>query len=107
MANVHLPPVITDVRDCVYFSGHPKEFFEAMDDLKPYVLLTVSNDCASIRLYTGTDVIDLVEFRKKLERLNNLGYHVKTAWHCKKIMGLTVVEMEDLRISWNTSKEGE
>lgn len=103
MADVHLPPVVTDVRDCVYFAGHSEEFFKAMDDLKPYILLFVSNDSAVFKLYA--DEIDVMELRNKLERLNNLGYYADPpALYCWKFLGMTMLEMEALMISWNTSR---
>ena len=108
MANVYLEPVIMDARDSVYLASHPETFFKAMDVLKPYVLTLVSSNYAHFRLIRDRDkAIDLVDMRKKLEHLNNLGYRTNITFSIRIFMGLVEFEMSDLVISWNNSKEGE
>lgn len=99
MANVYLEPIITDARDSVYLASHPETFFKAMDDLKPYVLTVVSNDYAHFRL-TWDGVIDLVDLRKKLKHLNDLGYKTDITFSARFFMGMSTIEMSDLVISW-------
>ena len=101
MANVYLEPIITDVRDCAYLASHPETFFKAMDALKPYVLTVVSNDYAHFRLIRDRDkAIDLVDMRKKLKHLNNLGYRTDITFSVSIFMGMVEFEMSDLVISW-------
>ena len=99
MANVHLEPFITDARDCIYLASHPETFFRAMDDLRPYVLIVVFSDCAHFRLIRD-GVIDLVDLRKKLEHLNNLGYETNITFSVRIFMGRVEHEMSDLVVSW-------
>ena len=103
MAEVYLEPFITDARDCVYLASHPETFFKAMDDLKPYVLTVVANDYAHFRLIRD-DVVDLVDMRKKLKHLNNLGYRTDITFTVRTFMGNVWLEMSDLKISWPDSR---
>lgn len=99
MANVYLEPFITDARDSVYLASHPETFFKAMDALKPYILTVVSSDYAHFRLIRDK-VIDLVELRKKLKHLNDLGYKTDITFTARIYMGKFEIDMSDLVISW-------
>ncbi len=103
MANIHLEPIITDARDCIYLTSHSEMFFRVMDDLKPYVLMEISANCLRIKL--ASDVIDLKKLRANMERLNNLGYHTDTAIYSRSYRGMTFVGLDDLSISWPSNKE--
>ena len=99
MANVYLEPIITDARDSIYLASHPETFFKAMDALKPYILTVVSSDYAHFRLIRD-GAIDLVDLRKKLEHLNNLGYQTNITFSVRIFIGRVEFEMSDLVISW-------
>ncbi len=103
MANIHLEPIITDVRDSVYLASHPETFFKAMDDLKPYILMEISANCLRIKL--TSDVIDLKKLRANMERLNNLGYWCDTAIYTRSYKGTTFIGLDDLSISWSNNKD--
>lgn len=102
MANVYLEPIITDARDSVYLASHPETFFKVMDALKPYVLTVVSKDYARFRLIR--EDIDLVDLRKKFERLNNLGYKTNITFSASFFMGKAIIKMSDLVISWQLDR---
>ena len=99
MADIHLTPIITDARDSVYLASHPEAFFKAMDALKPYVLTVVSNNYAHFRLIRD-EAIDLVDLRKKLKHLSDLGYKNDITFSASFFMGMSMIEMSDLVISW-------
>lgn len=106
MANIYLGPIITDARDSIYLASHPETFFKAMDALKPYILTVVSSDCARFRLIRDED-IDLVDLRKKLEHLNDLGYKTNITFSARFFMGMSMIEMSDLVISWYEQEENQ
>lgn len=99
MANVYLEPIITDARDCIYLASHSETFFKTMDALKPYILTVISKNYAHFRLIRD-GVIDLVDLRKKLEHLNNLGYKTNITFSVRIFGGRVEHEMSDLAISW-------
>lgn len=103
MPAINLPPFITDVMDCPRLSGFPEDFFKVLDDLKPYILMAVLENCLRIKL--TSDAIDIEKLRANLERLNNLGYHTDTAIYTRTYMGTTFVGLDDLSISWSNNKE--
>ena len=81
------------------FHINPKKFFKEMDALKPYILTVVSKNYAHFRLIRDK-AIDLVDLRKKLEHLNNLGYKTNITFSVRIFGGRVAFEMSDLVISW-------
>ena len=98
MVAINLPH-ITDVREIPYLSDHPKKFFEAMDDLKPYVLTDATENSISIESLAEHLTYD--ELRGKCSRLNDLGYYVVYDILCTK----GSIELGDIVIRWSPQEK--
>lgn len=93
------PPPITDVREIPYLSDHPEKFFEAMDDLKPYVLTGATENSVSVRSLAEHLTYD--ELRGKCSRLYDLGYFVMYNILCTN----GNVELDDIVVRWSPQRK--
>lgn len=101
---------ILDLRECMPPS-HPREFFELMDELKPYLVLCIAEDEALIKLLGKS--YNLEDFRERMVKLANLGYTTNTSLELKTSWSgaIQYLEFEPVRIRWNKDsnyiKQGE
>lgn len=99
MAAMNPPPLITDVRELPYLSGHSKEFFEAMDNFKPYVLTDATENSVSVRSLAEHLTYD--ELRGKCSRLYGLGYFVMYNILCTN----GYLELGDIVVRWSPQRK--
>lgn len=92
-------PIIDDLRDCLKMSGHPKKFFETVDEFKPYIVEVVGSDHATIIL--RSDYFDVDNLKATAQKLADLGYHTKVEFTQKYIsFGSSIIDLEPITISW-------
>ena len=86
-------------------AGHSEDFFKAMDDFKPYVLLEVSDNHLIIKRLA--DYINVDDIRKTLMKLINLGYRVDANVVLRAYWSGAIkrVELEPVRIEWDRGRE--
>ncbi len=102
MSSVKLPPQPFDLRGCRFIIGnHREDFFEALDIIKPYVVIEVSSTHAIIKPIA--EVLSVDDIKKMTLKLADLGYRVdanaiyKTYWDG----AFRRIELEPIVINWD------
>lgn len=92
-------PTLNDSHVLAIIGAHPEEFFEAMKEFEPYIIIRVGATELEIKLKNS--YVDLEKLRATFKRLDSLGYHPYDHTSIYTMPnGVQVVELDSITIDW-------